>query len=721
MSNPDPSSHPANNAQASPRSRAELEQTIDTLLAVCGAGRILDAACGAGALVLSLLRRGVDAYGVDTSEGAIRSANRAAPGRFQVRRPAHAGNPFDLDIETLILDNADGRLSEGDVLEFLRSAGRVSRRHVFITLPAPHGPAAPVREAWEKRFFEAGLRRSPRYLLAAPYETLDDELRPLHFVLERSSEGGAPDALNTPGRDSLAELALFALIARFIRPGDTVLNLSAGLGAGCAALAANSQAARVIGLCRSQADAALAHARYGGPRVAFDLGAVPADLTPSLGPSPQVDALVAWNVEPHVAIARAVEFLAPAGRLFLAMSPPGALAAPESSAFFAEHRYALTKSPAGIRETMWDARDEADIALYIWMKDPLLGDRASYVETCHDAYAQTPNCHVTAFGRDYDHPHVVRALVSIGLRSLSARVLSELGERVAARARPGSSDQGAALCVLAYQWLEGPAGVAVDAERLSARLEAYDRAADDTPIAWRWRVSNRYVAARLRLAIGDRPGALREFAACAGMDVLRFSPLLATKTIDANFQAGLLHACDGQLEAAADCWRHGLLEARRVLQGDWTNIWGSADSPAWFALPEVAQLADLAARCAHGLAVLQSWTQSPGLAWRLAHENHAGAAAEHARWLELERQQLHRERDQTVHGLQQHVEALEEGRAWADQQRESWRQLAEERERIITDLKGWVAELEKAKEWLDGQRRMWQAEAERLSGGRARK
>ncbi|MED5773885.1 class I SAM-dependent methyltransferase, partial [Enterobacter kobei] len=48
----------------------------------CGIGRTLDVGSGEGLLVASLLRRGVDAYGVDVSEVVTAHCNRRMPGRF---------------------------------------------------------------------------------------------------------------------------------------------------------------------------------------------------------------------------------------------------------------------------------------------------------------------------------------------------------------------------------------------------------------------------------------------------------------------------------------------------------------------------------------------------------------------------------------------------------------------------------------------------------------
>jgi hypothetical protein len=56
---------------------------------------------------------------------------------------------------------------------------------------------------------------------------------------------------------------------------------------------------------------------------------------------------------------------------------------------------------------------------------------------------------------------------------------------------------------------------------------------------------------------------------------------------------------------------------------------------------------------------------------------------------------------------------LERGKAWLEDQRQTWQRTAEEREEMLREQRGWVEELEKGKAWLEEQRQWWQAAAER--------
>src|SRR5206468_1206341 len=156
-----------------------------------------------------------------------------------------------------------------------------------------------------------------------------------------------------------------------------------------------------------------------------------------------------------------------------------------------------------------------------------------YRETVFPHAAAVPGCNLVAYAREYENPWLVRAMVSIGLRATEPALLRLLASEAMERARPGSADQGAAICVGAYQALGAPIPDAGDIESLLARIRLFDAGADKNAHAHRWRISNRYAAGLLLLVIGRRDEARGAFLSCAELDPSRFSPLLATKTVDA--------------------------------------------------------------------------------------------------------------------------------------------------------------------------------------------
>jgi SAM-dependent methyltransferase len=306
--------------------------------------------------------------------------------------------------------------------------------------------------------------------------------------------------------------------------------------------------------------------------------------------------------------------------------------------------------------------------------------------------------HTTAFARDYENAWLVRAIVSRGTRALSAALLRDIALRAERVASPASADRGAALCVLAYQALgSGGQGAIFDADLASgllARLDDFERACEAvgaglTPHAHRWRISNRYAGAHLRLARGDTSGADEAFVACAEMDALAFSPLLATKTVEAWYHAGLLAASRGERGVARERWARGVASAERALRHDWLNVLGDRERPLAFAMLEVSLIADHAGKCAHMLRQSGDLAARPGKAW-------TEAATENLwhRWMMMER--------------------LERARRWLDDQRENLLRVSAWQASRIKELEAWGGHLREAAQWHEQQSQNWQQHAASL-------
>jgi hypothetical protein len=287
--------------------------------------------------------------------------------------------------------------------------------------------------------------------------------------------------------------------------------------------------------------------------------------------------------------------------------------------------------------------------------------------------------------------------------------------------------------VLAYQVLADTLLDTGAVQTLLERIRTFDAIADPTPHAQRWRISNRYVAGLLLMALGRRAEAREAFLHCASLDPACFSPLLATKTVDALFQAGRLGAGDGDTAAARNAWRRGIDEARRALSGDWINILGDPDHPVSFGLPEAAQVLDLAARCAAGLVQLDEGAARPGQAWSVIHN---ASASEQLRWvraLESSNAWLDQQRRTWVarareledaassHSrgadqLRSWVNDLEQGKAWLAEQIENYRLLTQQQEHAIEELKAEIADQKSGRDWLEQHAANWEAQARKQDG-----
>jgi hypothetical protein len=280
----------------------------------------------------------------------------------------------------------------------------------------------------------------------------------------------------------------------------------------------------------------------------------------------------------------------------------------------------LTTAPRRI--TRADLADPSATPAEWWlamaMKSPLDHRVDDYEETSFPpGSGERPN--VTAFGRDYECPWLVKSIVVRGQRLADNKRLRDLAEKALERfpVAGGSADAGAALCVLAYADL---AGAATDAARVDSRLSQIDaycalRAAN--PNVLRWQVSLRFAAACLMRRCGRRADAAAQFRLCASIDVGTYSPILGTKTVDALLQAGLIAAADGDDAAAAVDWRGAIEAAERLLRADWGSFVGDRGFPLAFGLREATDLLDLTARAGQALRDLPQRSRRPGRFWEL--------------------------------------------------------------------------------------------------------
>ncbi len=678
------------------------DSLADAVLTVCGAGSILDVGCGDGRLVQALLRRGADARGVDLSAAAVELANRRAPGRFQPA-DATALPGADGSVGSALFVGVLDHLREEQVEAALREAARIARTAVILVVRSATPPDDPEllargRRWWLERAFQTGLRRHARAASADQYrdELLSPDEHVLAFECADSTGPDAADFLRSTDVGAFETASRYRLASRFLRQGDHAATVGPGASAlaGARVIAANAPVDRVIALCTNSADAIESSAR-GVVSVRFD-------------PSPGLDSVSDESLDALLILSNDAEkqagncygtarrVLRPAGRLIVFQPDESSLPASPAD-FLLEHTLVCEHRPDGdtaLVEPDWrrieDTATPRSAALRVLMKSPIGASRDGYVENNFPTFAE-PGANITAFARDYDNPWLVRAMVSIGLRSTNPAVLDKLAVEVRRGGRAGSADLGAALCVRAYRMLESGACSHADIRAMIEQIDAFDRHCDSTPHAQRWRISNLYVAGRLHMESGALAAARTSFLRCAELDPLVFSPLLATKTIDALFRAGLLHWNDGDAEAARQCWRRGLAESRRVLQADWSDVCGSLDEPVTFGLPEVAQVAHGAARCADALWASQRAAHAPGLMWSLLESRAAargpGGDAQH--WRRLAERRETSIREQSVYNAD-----LRAGRDWWENQARHARHGIELRDRMLAELHAWTAELQ---------------------------
>lgn len=671
---------------------ADPEAIADQLLLAFGQGTTLDVGCGMGLLVRTLLRRGIDAHGIDVAQAPIQHADAICPGRF--RTGSILDLPFDDGaFDTVCSTDVLEHIAENDVSRALAELHRVCARGVFIRLAITPDRdrtwhlTVRDRQWWEQQFFDAGFERHPLCFRAVPYESIDSEGWQVTLVLAKAtSDVGAHTRTATPE----AELAC-ALAARcqsIIRPNDRVL------------YAGDPSLARFI--------------EIGSPAAsveAIDPNA-PADW-PAARDADSAEAIVSFA---PIDTLHAARVLTPTGRLALCLAGAHADPTIESPLVLEQHAARDTESRTirALPTSGPDRDEQATPDLIVLARTPLSKPITPYQERVYADAPERDDFHVASYERSHDNPWLLRWMISIGLRSTNDELVTSAAEHLldgpstarSGSARPGSADEGAAICVLGYRLLEpvDPDPAAID--RLLERIDAYDGRADDTPHAWRWRISNRYLAGLLELARGRLDRAEAAFVACSDMDPLRFSPLLASKTIDACYQAGVLALGRRDTDTARARFQAGLVQLERSCKADWLNLWGDASDPLPFGLPDLNSSVELAARCAFALNQLDHWHDRPGLAWQQASRR---TLSDLRRWVQRltdSRQHLDRERGRLRELALVRQDRIDELKAQLDQQRSRLERATEAvslRDRAAIELRAHIEDRAQAIEHLTSQ------------------
>lgn len=588
----------------------DISSLTTQVLTFCGPGKVLEVGSASGEVSRSVRRFGCEAESFDTAAGA------SADGALEL---PFAADSFDTVVVRDCLEHMDSdRLPA--VLQQLR---HVSRRYMLLCVPTVESAegAEPYRSTgkrsfWEGLCFAAGWRKHSRYYVAADYAALQYDgpyiVIPLEkipdqaleiYPLERLREERDlhMDMLRETGSRSDAHVFRYQLAARFVRPGDVVLDAACGLGYGSHLLWTGTRASKVIGIDGSEYAAKYASVNFASPRPGLEYreGFLPECLHGI--PDNSVDMVISFETLEHVENPEALmtEFarvLAPGGRFIGSVPNDWSDETGEDPNPFHLHVYTLDKFREQLRSRFaveklysqtadrvkrlgakceWVTRPrslveletvdadpvEAEWWLCVAMKSPLDGAAIPYTERHFTAAEAATAGHALAFARDYDNPWLVRSMVADGLRAGSAQVQLAWAEQVLATSTADSPDRGAALAILAYRLLEGcSVGDAADVKR---QIDVYVSAPARNPNARRWIISLRYVLALLHLRSAQREPARAQLEAILADDAAQYSVTLLTKVADAAWLLGLMSISDGAPESARVLWRR---EGQRLMQ-----------------------------------------------------------------------------------------------------------------------------------------------------------
>ena len=242
--------------------------------------------------------------------------------------------------------------------------------------------------------------------------------------------------------------------------------------------------------------------------------------------------------------------------------------------------------------------------LMVGMKDPIPGD-LPYHETVY-GYTSPPD-NLLAFERDYRNPWLVRSMLEFHFRAKSPVVLADIAHRVLAdNNSKGSADQGAALAVIGYQYLNRQDFDVDYVETLIEQLKEFTDLHPTNAHLLRWKVSLGYLCAQLQKKIGLLPEALEALDWVSAASIDDFNPSLGTKIVDAAYEAGMLAFASGSEERAKEFWMRGIESAYALLRSPIEEYIGRLDYPHQFPTIVAVEFLDSAVRCIRAL----RWTAS---------------------------------------------------------------------------------------------------------------
>ena len=737
-------------------SSGPLADVAEQIVMACGLDRTLDVGAGQGALVQALLRRGVDAFGIDVSNVVVTECEARIPGRFScgsVLQLPYADEEFQTVVSTYCLDH----LAPDDVPVALRELHRVTARYAVLKLNATRDPGShwhltsEGRGWWERICFESGFRKHPAYYRINAYESLNEDEGSIVIPLEKIPHGALlayplislreerdlhMDMLREHGSRSDAHVGRYEFASRYVRPGDVVLDAACGLGYGSHLIHSLTRCSSITGVDGSVYGidyAARNFARRAGIR--FEVGYLPDCLARWADSS--VDCIISFETLEHVenpetVLAEFHRILSPGGRLIASVPHDWSDHTGEDPNPYHLHVYTYPKFVGQLRQLFdieglvgqtadrvkkpksceWmvrprlmqnlstddDASDiEAEWLLSVACKSPHDGLMVPYTEKVFTAEEQVASGNALAFGRDYKNPWLIRSLISIGLRTENALLRRRWAQETLNSYPVDSADYGAALCLLAYHELGSPSTVASSLRfDLAALIDSYVRLQPPlNPNVLRWQVSLHHVQGLRALARGDHIEAQQHLSRVIDCPVASYSPTLLTKPAEAAYLLGLVQAGQGRISEARQTW---LTSFRRVLADAGTRLSTPYDEvPPGFELREVANAVIVAGRSAVAANNVDALATQP-----LTFFNEVNGDVI-ARMDGLALQSEAHQQGATFHAAQaarlaDQLQELYAGKVWLESQRDAWEAVATSRAQSIETLEASVVQAHVAAE-----------------------
>jgi SAM-dependent methyltransferase len=631
---------------------------VDNILLCTGTGKALYVGSHPLLALGLLLQRKFDTYAWTQSAEVQKQCNEYYPDRCILGESLSPVTHTHAPVTALIIDNVLDLLPTSVLSEMLSRTYPLANNLVILVSQKTVEGVLRNRDWWETLCLGHGFRRHPRGQKIESYWQLnsDSDNFALHFepVPEKALDAYSldylskerdlhMDMLREAGRRSDAHLVRYHLATNFIRPGDTVLDCACGLGYGAYILYQCSSAIKILGVDLCPDSIQYATQNYGIPG-AIEYQTGDAQNLSQLADN-SVDFITSYETIEHLPdplkyLSELERVLRPSGRILISVPnewpidpqcayPPwhcqeytwerfqkevadhflldkGYFQTAGGSGRWSECQRRLDEIPLG-----QPLAEDAEWVLLLGMADPLAGRDVPFVETTHTTQPDHPDYHATAYAKSYINPWLAKGITTWPMHNSHAR--HELSQRIMNNYPEDSADYGAALCVLAYRYLEKDTPIQLMQDILW-RIEKYILTPTDIPHCIRWKISLRYVGAHLHQKTGNFEQAENWFAACSGMDPLPFSIMSATKIIDACYHAARLALNRGEVELAQERLQVSVRQGRELLTGSWFNAVGYDAAPVTFGMHDLTQTMDYLVRSTYMLQQMSSWSKRPAQA-----------------------------------------------------------------------------------------------------------
>ncbi len=546
---------------------------------------------------------------------------------------------------------------------------------------------AKKKQFWAMYAINLGYRRFPGGYTITEYNNTEDDLlssSPLileyidddlikKYPLEKllSNRELHMDMLREYSPRADAHIVRYSLASKYIRPADTVLDCACGLGYGCAILACQSRAKRIIGVDIDKEAINYAIDMY-GKKYSIEFYIDDAQNLSNIEDN-SIDTIVSFETIEHILNYKKMlqEFrrvLKPDGRVILSapnlwVNENGIDENPYhvtvfdwnklrgiiSDNFIIESRYRqeapggvkLVNSKKNILEVSLDTEiDDTEWWIVIASSNPLIQYNKNNIKYMHPYFTKNRagDSVLVDFENYYVNPWIYRTIVQLGERITNTEELINICLKILEKIPYSTADFGAAATIIGYKMLEKEDRGFLLEEFLNI-AKVYTCEDTENPHIIRWQISLSYVSALLCMYYSKIDNAIIWFNQVLKYKFKKFSPLISTKLISACFWLAIIYLVKNEKNISEQYLKRAIIIGKEGLEEDIERSVGNIEYPLPFAFQELAEICDMVSQCVIALENLDIFNIAPGRFWSLVDVKRFGLST-WAQHLELENEKL---------------------------------------------------------------------------------